>query len=100
VTRVLRYPALLMLVLVGGVFSALSPRFLDPANLANVVVQSASVGIVATGMAFVLLTAGIDLSVGAVMFVSAAVAGKMAVAGAPLPAVFARSSPPGRSAAR
>jgi ribose transport system permease protein len=89
VTRVLRYPALLMLVLVGGVFSALTPRFLDPANLANVVVQSASVGIVATGMAFVLLTAGIDLSVGAVMFVSAAVAGKMAVAGAPLPAVFA-----------
>ena len=88
VTRVLRYPALLMLVLVGGAFSLLSPRFLDPANLVNIVVQSASVGIVATGMAFVLLTAGIDLSVGAVMFVSAAVAGKMAVAGAPVPAVF------------
>ena len=87
-TRVLRYPALLMLVLVGGAFSLLSPRFLDPANLVNIVVQSASVGIVATGMAFVLLTAGIDLSVGAVMFVSAAVAGKMAVAGAPVPAVF------------
>jgi ribose transport system permease protein len=77
-----------MLALVGAVFAFLSPRFLDPANLVNVVVQASSVGIVATGMAFVLLTAGIDLSVGAVMFVSAAVAGKMAVAGASLPAVF------------
>jgi ribose transport system permease protein len=77
-----------MLAAVAGVFSLLSPRFLDPANLLNVVVQASSVGIVATGMAFVLLTAGIDLSVGAVMLVSAAVAGKLALAGAPLPAVF------------
>jgi len=84
-----RYPALLILVGVGAVFAALSPRFLDPANLVNIVVQCASVGIVATGMTFVLLTAGIDLSVGAIMFVSAAVAGKMAVAGSSLPVVFA-----------
>jgi ribose transport system permease protein len=88
-TRVLgRYPALVILAGVGLVFALLSPRFLDPANLVNIVVQCASVGIVATGMTFVLLTAGIDLSVGAVMFVSAAVAGKMAIAGASLPAVF------------
>jgi ribose transport system permease protein len=82
-------PALLILVAAGAVFSLLSPRFLTPANLVNVVVQSASVGIVATGMAFVLLTAGIDLSVGAIMFVSAAVAGKMAISGSPLPVVLA-----------
>ncbi len=81
-------PALLMLAAVAAVFSLLSPRFLDPANLLNVVVQASSVGIVATGMAFVLLTAGIDLSVGAVMLVSAAVAGKLALAGASLPVVF------------
>jgi ribose transport system permease protein len=78
-----------MLAAVAAVFSLLSPRFLDPANLLNVVVQASSVGIVATGMAFVLLTAGIDLSVGAVMLVSAAVAGKLALAGASLPVVFA-----------
>jgi ribose transport system permease protein len=90
VTRLLlRHPAASILVVVGAVFSFLSPRFLDGANLVNVVVQSASVGIVATGMTFVLLTAGIDLSVGAVMFVSAAVAGKMAMAGQPLPTVIA-----------
>jgi ribose transport system permease protein len=86
--RLGRYPALVILLLAGAVFAALSPRFLDPANLVNIVVQCASVGIVATGMTFVLLTAGIDLSVGAIMFVSAAVAGKMAFAGASLPVVF------------
>lgn len=84
-----RYPAFAMLLVVGAVFSVLSPRFLDPANLVNIVVQCASVGIVATGMTFVLLTAGIDLSVGAIMFVSAAVAGKMAAAGSSLPVLFA-----------
>lgn len=83
-----RYPALVILLAVGIVFAALSPRFLEPANVVNILVQCASVGIVATGMTFVLLTAGIDLSVGAVMFVSAAVAGKMAVAGGSLAAVF------------
>jgi ribose transport system permease protein len=77
-----------MLAAVAAVFSLLSPRFLGPANLLNVVVQASSVGIVATGMAFVLLTAGIDLSVGAAMLVSAAVAGKLALAGASLPVVF------------
>jgi ribose transport system permease protein len=86
---VLRYPAAVMLAVVGAVFGSLSPRFLDPANLVNIVVQCASVGIVATGMTFVLLTAGIDLSVGAVMFVSAAVAGKMAISGQPLVLVLA-----------
>ncbi len=84
-----RYPALAILGLVGAVFTGLSSRFIDPANLVNILVQCSSIGIVATGMTFVLLTAGIDLSVGAVMFVSAAVAGKMAVAGASLPVVFA-----------
>jgi ribose transport system permease protein len=39
---------------------------------------------VAIGMTFVLLTAGVDLSVGAIMFVAAAVAGKMVLGGFPL----------------
>jgi ribose transport system permease protein len=84
-----RWPALGLLVFVAAVFSALSPEFLATRNLVNVLVQSASLGIVATGMAFVLLTAGIDLSVGSAMFVSAALAGKMVVAGWGLGAAFA-----------
>jgi hypothetical protein len=53
-----RWPALGLLAIVAAVFSALSPEFLSARNLVNVLVQSASLGIVATGMAFVLLTAG------------------------------------------
>jgi ribose transport system permease protein len=83
-----RWPASGLLVLVAAVFSALSPEFLEARNLVNILVQSASLGVVATGMAFVLLTAGIDLSVGSAMFVSAAVAGKLVVAGWSLPAAL------------
>jgi ribose transport system permease protein len=81
----LRWPALWLLALVMAGFSLLSPRFLDVPNLVNIVVQSASLGILATGMTFVLLTAGIDLSVGSLMFVSAALAGKLVVGGWSLP---------------
>ncbi|HOW65521.1 MAG TPA: ABC transporter permease [Candidatus Paceibacterota bacterium] len=63
------------------VFGILSPRFLDGANLVNILIQSSSLAIVATGMTFVLLTAGVDLSVGAIMFVAAAFAGKLMLAG-------------------
>ncbi|MFO1499591.1 MAG: ABC transporter permease [Verrucomicrobiota bacterium] len=77
-------PAVL-LVLVFVTFAATAPHFLESRNLANILVQSASTAIVATGMTFVLLTAGVDLSVGAIMFVSAALAGKLALAGWPLP---------------
>jgi ribose transport system permease protein len=73
-----------LFMIVLAVFGALSPRFFTGPNLANIIVQSSSTAIVAIGMTFVLLTAGVDLSVGAVMFVAAAVAGKMVLAGAPL----------------
>jgi len=63
------------------VFSILSPRFLTGDNLLNILLQSSSTIIVATGMTFVLLTAGVDLSVGAAMFVGAAICGKLVLGG-------------------
>lgn len=81
--RVLRQtPVILFLVVLGG-FGLLSGSFLSAENLVNIGVQAAPAGIVAVGMTLVLLTAGVDLSVGAIMFVAAAVAGKMALAGQP-----------------
>jgi ribose/xylose/arabinose/galactoside ABC-type transport system permease subunit len=53
------------------VAAALSPRFLTPVNLMNVFRQVAIVGVLGTGMTFVILTAGIDLSVGASLALSA-----------------------------
>jgi ribose transport system permease protein len=58
---------MLGLVLALGIaLSILSPHFLTSNNLLNVLDQSVVVGIVAIGMTFVILTGGIDLSVGSV----------------------------------
>src|ERR1700683_5111760 len=53
-------------LLIAFVLSVLSPYFLKNANLLNLLDQSVVVGIVAIGMTFVILTGGIDLSVGSV----------------------------------
>lgn len=80
----LRHAPLLLFASVAAIFGALSPKFLTAANALNIMVQSAPVGVVAVGMTFVLLTAGVDLSVGAMMFVGGAVAAKLVLAGQPV----------------
>jgi ribose transport system permease protein len=80
---------LILFVVVLAIFSAMSQRFLTADNLLHIFIQTSATGIVATGMTFVLLTAGVDLSVGAIMFVGAAVAGKMMLSGQPLPCALA-----------
>jgi ribose transport system permease protein len=59
----------IVLVLVGLVvyFSIMSDAFLKPDNLFNVARQVSMLGITSVGMMFVILTGGIDLSVGSVM---------------------------------
>lgn len=52
-------------------FSINSPVFLTVDNLTNIVRQSSIVGLVAVGLTFVMITAGIDLSVGSVVGLSA-----------------------------
>jgi ribose transport system permease protein len=89
VRRLLDFAPLLLFGTVLALFGSLSRRFLEPSNLVNIVAQASSTGIVAVGMTFVLLTAGIDLSVGAIMFVAAAVAGKMMLGGVALPLALA-----------
>ena len=74
-------PSLMLASLWLG-FAIASPQFRRAQTLGQILEHSASTAIVAIGMTFVLLTAGIDLSVGAVILVAAAVAGKMLVAGA------------------
>ena len=57
---------LVLALAIGAILSFLSPHFLKTANLLNLLDQSVVVGIVAIGMTFVILTGGIDLSVGSV----------------------------------
>ncbi len=64
----------LVLVAIGGII--FSPRrhglilFLAPDNIANIVRAVSETGIIAVGMTFVIITAGIDLSVGALLSLS------------------------------
>jgi len=55
------------LLLLCTALSILSPYFLTPANLLTVLEQSAINGIIAVGMTFVIISAGIDLSVGSIL---------------------------------
>lgn len=52
--------------------------FLGPQNLINVIRQVAAIGIIATGMTFVIIINGIDLSVGSIVAVSAVVSTSLA----------------------
>ncbi|MGN6551233.1 MAG: ABC transporter permease [Pararhizobium sp.] len=65
-----RMGVLLALVLLVIASSFLSDRFLTVPNLLNVLRQVAIVGILAVGMTFVILTKGIDLSVGSILGLS------------------------------
>lgn len=66
-----RYGTFLALIALIVVAALLSPRFLTPVNLMNVLRQTAIVGVLGIGMTYVILTAGIDLSVGATLALSA-----------------------------
>jgi fructose transport system permease protein len=71
-----RYPAIspaIVLVLAVVVFGLLNDRFWNPANLSLITQQVAVVGTLAIAQTLIILTAGIDLSVGAVMVLSSMV---------------------------
>lgn len=69
-------PAVVLLVAVV-VFALLSDRFLTPGNISLILQQVAVVGTLAVGQTIVILTAGIDLSCGAVMVLTSIVMAKV-----------------------
>jgi len=78
-TKVLKFfsnnSTLLVFFVMLIVANFLSDRFYSPENITNVLRQSVPLGLAAIGMLFVILTGGIDLSVGSIMaLVSVAVA--------------------------
>src|SRR5690606_38037177 len=79
--RLLNQASLILFAVVLIIFGVLSPAFFQPTNAVNILIQTSSTGILAVGMTFVLLTAGVDLSVGSIMFVAAAVGGKLILGG-------------------
>lgn len=76
-----RHAALLFLIALVVVFALLEPPFMHPLNLLNVMRQVSISGLIAVGMTFVILTAGIDLSVGALVALTGLVAAYVAKGG-------------------
>ena len=63
---------------------ALTPHFLTVSNLLNIAQQTSINAIVAVGMTFVILSGGIDLSVGSIVALSGVVLGTALQDGQPL----------------
>ncbi|BAS27782.1 ribose ABC transporter permease [Limnochorda pilosa] len=80
------YSVALVFLLFAGVASFLSPYFFTRSNLANVLRQVSDIGIVAAGEMLVIVTGGIDLSVGSVVAMASVLS--MMVQGSGVAAMF------------
>lgn len=81
----LRGRAFIVLILVFVVFAFIAPNFLDRANMQIVVKHVAINAILGIGMTFVILTGGIDLSVGSIVGLTAMISGLLINEGLRLP---------------
>src|SRR5215207_3558004 len=66
-------PVIVGLIVIWAVFQALNPVFLSSTNLVNLTMQCAAIGTIALGIVLVLLVGEIDLSVGSVSGLAAAI---------------------------
>lgn len=85
VDRVRQVGILIALLIIFAVFAVLSPVFLTPSNLLNILLQSSITGIIAVGMTLVIILGGIDLSVGSLVALVAVVVATQMVNGMPVP---------------
>lgn len=79
-----KYGALIILLILSGILSIATPYFLTTVNLSTVAVQTAVVGVLAIAELMVIITGGIDLSVGAVLALSSVLASMMMKSGVPI----------------
>jgi ribose/xylose/arabinose/galactoside ABC-type transport system permease subunit len=68
-----KFSAIIILLGIIIIMSIGSPRFFRVQNFLNIIGQSSVLGIISIGMTFVIITSGIDLSVGSIMALSASV---------------------------
>jgi ribose transport system permease protein len=71
----LNFGPLLILVLLVVIISLLTPNFLKAGNIGNILAQTAVIAIVAMGQQLIILTRGIDLSVGANLALATVIGG-------------------------
>ncbi|MFH8489650.1 sugar ABC transporter permease [Streptomyces longisporoflavus] len=72
-------PVVTGLIVIWAIFEITTGRFLDPSNLSNIAQYIVGPGLIATGIVFVLLLGEIDLSVGSVAGLTAAISSVLAI---------------------
>lgn len=77
-TKGMDFGIFIALVVLCVIMAVLSPVFLKPANLINILRQISLIGIISVGMAMVIITGGIDLSVGSNLAFCSCVAAMLA----------------------
>ena len=77
------------LALLVAVFGTVAPSFLSPANISNVLVQSTILMMLALPMTLIIMTEGIDISMGAVLTLTSLVVAMVSLATGSMPAGFA-----------
>lgn len=75
------FGVLLGLIVMMSVFSILSEHFLTVDNLLTIALQTSVIGILAIAETYVIITSGIDLSVGSILAVAGVVTGKLMISG-------------------
>jgi len=86
--RINQLKPVLGLVVFAVIVSVINPRFLSIYNILNILRQTSINSVIAAGMTFVILTGGIDLSVGSVLAFCGAVGAFLVGAGQPVPVVL------------
>ena len=81
-----KFSTLIILVVLVVIFSVASPNFLRVNNLLNVLRQVAVIGILTAGMTYVIISGGMDLTVGAYLGLSGVALAQLISAGVPVPA--------------
>lgn len=85
-----RIESLVVLLVLCTAMAALSPFFLSVSNFLNILLATATIGVLAIGATFVICAAGIDLSLGSVLGLSGVVGAILSVKlGAPWPVALA-----------
>ena len=87
--RARQFGTVIGLAVLCAVLWALTPHFLTVSNLLNIAQQTSINAIVAAGMTFVIISGGIDLSVGSIVALAGVALGAMLQTGYPLPIALA-----------
>lgn len=77
-----------VMLILGMILSILSPHFLTPGNVTNLLKQVSILALLAAGQTLVILSGGIDLSIGSVLAFSAVIMGGLMATMPPIAAIL------------